>query len=86
MAEGNWGELINLWESDLEAEQSKRQRRQNPRTQDPLIEEARKTTEVVGLLAKGQIHRAVDRINSFGVADLEDPSVMDQMVQKHPER
>ena len=42
-------------------------------TQDPLIEEARKTTEVVGLLAMGQIHRAVERINSFGVADLEDP-------------
>ena len=25
-------------------------------------------------------------MNSFGVANLEDPSVMDQMVQKHPER
>ena len=41
---------------------------------------------MVNLLSKGQIHRAVDRMNSFGVANLEDPSVMDQMVQKHPER
>ena len=86
LAEGNWGELVNLWESDLEVELSKQQRRRDPQTPDPLREEARKTMEVVGLLAKGQIHRAVDRINSFGVADLGDPSVMDQMVQKHPPR
>ena len=47
------------------------------------MEEGKKANEVVALLAKGQIHRAVDRLNSFGVADLSDPAVMDQMVQKH---
>ena len=81
LAEGNWGELVNLWESDLEVELSKPPRRRGSQTPDPLMEEARKTMEVVGLLAKGQIHRAVDRINSFGVTDLGGPSVMDQMVQ-----
>ena len=44
------------------------------------MEEALKTTEVVNQLAKGKIYRAMDRINSFGVADLGEPSVMDQMV------
>ena len=73
LAEGNWGELLNLWESDLEVELSKPLRRRSPQTPDPLMEEAKKTMEVVGLLAKGQIHRAVDRINSFCVTDLGDP-------------
>ena len=67
-------------------ELSKPLRRRGPQTLDPLMEGAKKTREVVDLLAKGQIHRAVDRINSFGVANLGDPSVMDQMVQKHPPR
>ena len=36
LAEGNWVELITLWESDLEAELSKRGRRPpGPRTSDP---------------------------------------------------
>ena len=55
-----------------------------PQTSDPLAEEGQKTIEVVGLLAKGQIHRAVDRINSFGVIDLRDLAAMDQMIKKHP--
>ena len=38
------------------------------------------------MLAKGQIYRAIDRINSFGVTNLGDPSVMVQMIQKHPLR
>ena len=86
LADGNWGELVNLWESDLEVELSKPPRRRGPQTPDPLMEDAKKTMEVVGLLAKGHIHTAIDRINSFGVTDLGDPSVMDQMVQKHPPR
>ena len=83
LAEGNWGDL---WESDLEVELSKPPRRRGPQTPDPLVEEAKKTRELVDLQAKGQIHRAVDRINSLSVANLGDPSVMDQMVQKHPPR
>ena len=34
LAEGNWGELVNLWESDLEVELSKQQRRRDPQTPD----------------------------------------------------
>ena len=43
--------------SDLEAELSKLGRRPpRPWTSGPLAEEVRKTTEVVGLLVKAQIH------------------------------
>ena len=41
---------------------------------------------MVGLRAKGQIHHAMERINSFWVPDLRDPAVMEQMIQKHPPR
>ena len=77
---------MDLWESDLEFELAKKLRRERHGPKDPLIEEGKRTLEVVNLLSKGKIHRAVDQMNSFGVANLEDPSVMDQMVQKYPER
>ena len=49
LAEGNLGQLITLWESDLEAELSKcRRRPPDPQTSDPLAEEGRKTTERLG--------------------------------------
>ena len=32
---------------------------------DPLMEEDKKTSQMVDLMAKGQIHRAVERINSW---------------------
>ena len=79
--------MLKVFLLDLEAELSKRGRRPpGPQTSDPLAEEGQKTTEVVGLLAKGLIYRAVDRNKSFGVADLRDPAVMEQMIQKHPTR
>ena len=77
---------MEQWEKDLEAESAKKKRReaQGPHPIDPEAEAGKRTTEVVDLLSKGQIHRAVDRINSHRVADMRDPSVMNQMTQKHP--
>ena len=34
----------------------------------------------------GSFSRAVDRIKSFGVADMSDPDVQRQMIAKHPPR
>ena len=42
--------------------------------------------QVVKLLAKGQISRAVRMINSHGVANIEDPLIMDQLRAKYPDR
>ena len=38
------------------------------------------------LLAKGQISKAVKRINSMGIRDMKDPLVIQQMEQKYPDR
>ena len=42
--------------------------------------------QVVKLLAKGQISRAVRMINKHGVANIEDPLIMDQLRAKYPDR
>ena len=85
LSEGKWGELVRLWEVDVEKAEG---RMGHGGRRDGLAGEGqaaeRKKREVLKLLAKGQIHRAVDRINSFGVASLSDPQVRQQVLDKHP--
>ena len=38
------------------------------------------------LTSKGDISRAVSRLTSHGVADLDDPLIMEQLRRKHPPR
>ena len=85
LSEGNWGELVRLWEIDVEKSETRVQFiGQREETEEQA--KGRKKREVVKLLGKGQIHRAVDRINSNGVADMADPAVLQQVLVKHPPR
>ena len=40
----------------------------------------------MGLLGKGQVSRAVSRIDSFGVASVSDPGIQEQVKKKYPDR
>ena len=87
LAEGRWGELVRLWEIDHAKAQERLQRRgQGVGEERGGMSEEKRKKDVLKLLGKGQIHRAVDRINSFGVADLADPEVLQQVLDKHPPR
>ena len=41
---------------------------------------------MLGLVSRGQISKAVNRINSFGVASIDQPLVMEAMRSKYPAR
>ena len=46
----------------------------------------RETRQAVGLIAKGQVSKAVNRINSHGMASMSDPRVKAQVQAKYPAR
>ena len=46
----------------------------------------KKKKQVLSLLAKNQISRAVSRINSFGAASLDEPAAREQVAAKYPAR
>ena len=90
LTERKWGELVRLWEDDMAWEEDKRSKRRpkvvDNRGEKQEAEDEKKKQQVLKLLSKGQIHRAVNRIKSFGVADISDPRVREQMEAKHPPR
>ena len=86
LAAGKWGELVRLWQGDVLRSKSRKHRAADGNQGAIEGDNERKRREVLKLLGKGQIHRAVDRINSFGVADLSNPEVKRQVLAKHPPR
>ena len=83
LARGDWGGLLSLLESDCKDEAQDRKRR-NPNQKREALEQKRKNAML--LLKKGLISKAVRRINSHGIGNLEDPEVLNQMKAKYPER
>ena len=83
LVDRRWGELVRLWELD------RKQFRETPRnfsqeTDEEISDKSRR--EVMKQLGLGSISRAVDKITSFGVADISEPEVKRQMLAKHPPR
>ena len=89
----DWGSLLVLLSKDLEtAEKEDRgPRRQAARREENerMAEEKakdRKRRNALSLLSRGLISKAVRTINSYGIGDMEDQAVKNQMAAKYPER
>ena len=65
-----------------EAKNNRRLRHHMP-DQDAEKNKARLLSKALELLSKGQISKAVQRITSKGIADIEDPNVMDILGSKY---
>ena len=87
LVKGDWGELLNLLETDCKQaklEDKKRKAKKEVIKEGIEIEKKRKNAMI--LLSKGLISKAVRRINSFGIGDMTDPAVLLQMQAKYPDR
>ena len=81
----NWGLLVSLWERDMRKLKLEEAKVRPKKVLNPEEELDRKRRAAKKLLAEGQVSRAVARINSFGVADMSDPSVREQLKAKYPD-
>ena len=81
----DWGGLVEAWESDVKKLQEKRRERRRE-IEDDAQALARQRREVLGLIEAGQVSRAMQRITSHGLADIEDPNVLAQLKEKFPAR
>ena len=83
--DGNWGLLVALWERDMRKVREEEARGRVRKVRSPEEEMENRRMVVKKLLAKGQVSCAVARINSFGVADMQDPAVQAQLAAKYLE-
>ena len=88
LVKGDWGGLLTLLEADCK--QSKMEDRKfRGKAKEDIREEVEvenKRKNAMLLLSKGLISKAVRRINSYGIGNMEDPKVLEQMEVKYPER
>ena len=85
LVNGDWGQLVTLWEKDkIVAQEKKRFLREKTVLKDNNLD--LKTRNAVNLISQGQVSKAAKRINSHGVADTDDQRVMQQIRMKYPER
>ena len=80
----DWGALLTLWRKDRAMLREERAREGGRRAEDDS--EDRRRAQVMKLLGKGQVSKAVGRISSFGVAPMEEPEVRDMVASKYPAR
>ena len=81
---GDWENLVNLWEKDRKIMREEMKKRATRR--EGTTDSDRETRQAVGLIAKGQVSKAVNRINSHGMASMSDPRVKAQVQAKYPTR
>ena len=88
LVKGDWGGLLNLLESDckqvkIESKRVKGKAHEEVREE---IELEKKRKNAMLLLSKGLISKAARRINSYGIGNMADPTVLQQMEAKYPAR
>ena len=86
---GDWGSLVTMWQEDVartEERDRRREGRVRTRLQDRVEEEEKIKREVLRLIGTCEVGKAVSRLNSNGVASMEDPVVRQQMAAKYPAR
>ena len=81
----DWGALLTLWKKDRALLREERAREVGMRRAEEESEDRRRA-QVMKLLGKGQVSRAVGRISSFGVAPMEEAEVRDMVAAKYPAR
>ena len=76
---------MEAWEGDAKKMlEKKRERRRDEMEGAEAL--ARQRREVLGLIEAGQVSRAMQRITSHGLANIEDPNVLAQLRAKFPAR
>ena len=88
LVRGDWGAVVVFWLKDKERREggARQTHRQGDRDGGEEDETERVRREAVKLISKGQISKAVSRLNSHGVADISDPIIMQQLREKYPDR
>ena len=84
LVKGDWGLLVKLWEKDKIFAQEKRLSQKS--NSQRIISLDSKCRNAVNLISQGQVSKAANRINSHGVADINERSVMQQVQSKYPAR
>ena len=83
----DWGKLVQLWEADMKWNSEVRSNQKHKDTKNDIKDlKDSKTKAAVRLISKGQISKAVNRMNSHGLASMDDPRVMQQVSSKYPDR
>ena len=77
---------MEFWKDDRAAARESNSKRRNTEINRKEDDENKKKRQVIKLLSKGEIHKAVSRITSKGVADIKNPDIRAQMERKHPPR
>ena len=86
LIEGNWGLLVEMFETDLQRVGGRDMANRGGQ-QDELGDEkrlARQKKEVLRLIEGGQLGKAMNRVTSYGVADINTPAILQQMRDKFP--
>lgn len=89
VVQGDWGSLVTMWRSDvvrMEERDRRREGRVSTRLQGRVEEEEKLRREVLSLIGTCEVGKAVARLNSNGVASMDDPMVRQQMAAKYPAR
>ena len=89
VSQGEWGNLVTMWQSDVAKAREREQRRAGRRQtrQEERMEAAEKLKrEVLRLISLSEVGKAVSLMNSHGVAPMSDPEVRRQLASKYPER
>ena len=89
LARGDWGSVLEMWEKDKSTQTADRERRRRRRGElrvEREDDEHKRRREVVALIAAGQISKAMTRVTSHGLANMEDAQVMAQVAAKYPPR
>ena len=88
-SQGDWGSLVILWERDrngLLRKKRTNRRQQDKDEQQEVVELARQRQVVLGLISSGQVGKAMQRVNLYGLGDINDPNILEQLRVKFPTR
>ena len=91
VVQGDWAGLVERWERDkLKREQkysAREGRRPNRDTAETEQKDLAKQRRIVlGLIESGQLGKAMGRVNSHGLGDINNPVIRDQLTEKFPPR
>ena len=82
--------LVERWQRDKSKREEKsasRRDRQDRESEEYVQREvAKQRRNVVGLIEAGQLGKAMGRVTSFGLGDIRDQAVKDQLSEKFPPR
>ena len=80
----DWVKLIMLWQKDVEKLGDRQVGGVVDRSEEDELQFLKRTA--VDLIGKGQVSKAVTRICSNGVANIQEPVIMEQIREKFPDR